>query len=153
MYEKIVTVFNFCKSNNMSMWYPHIFSGVDLINGKGAMLKKYGPDSTDSAELHIAYIKQAGKKMIRDIDGILIPWLPPKAWKTQDTEALKTTITFGASSEDFFVEGIWDGGIVNEEDYRNGFYSYMDEHYDFCYRITVVDGPYNLIPHFEILGK
>lgn len=49
--------------------------------------------------------------------------------------------------------GEWDGGTVNDEDYRDGFYHYMNAAKDFVFKITSVGGPYTVIPHFEILGK
>lgn len=47
MYSKTVTVFNYYESKTTgdAYWYPHVLSGVDLITDKGAILKKYGPDS------------------------------------------------------------------------------------------------------------
>ena len=71
MYNATVTVFNYYESSTtgIGIWYSHVLSGVDLNTDKGAILKKYGPDSTDNAELHIAYELQDGKQIIRDADG------------------------------------------------------------------------------------
>ena len=55
MYQATVTVFNFYKSPSAALWFPHVLHGVDLITDKGQMLRQYGPDSTDAAELHVAY--------------------------------------------------------------------------------------------------
>lgn len=79
-------------------------------------------------------------------------WLPPKAWKNQTNDMLEETITFSAE-DDFFWEGEWNKGVVNDDDYRGGFYQYMNENKDNVFKITSVGGPYTLIPHFEILGK
>lgn len=152
MYDKTVTVFNLYESSTAAMWYPHVLSGVDLITDKGSILKKYGPDSTDNAELHISYYLQDGKKYIRNASGILIPWLSPKDWKSQVNDLLDDTITFGSDTDEFFWEGIWIAGPVNDNDYDRGFYGYMNNRYDNVYRITSVGGPYTVIPHFEILG-
>ena len=85
MYDKTVTVFNFysSKTAGLSYWYPHILSCVDLITDHGAMLKKYGPDSSDNAALHIAYTPNGEKVMAQQSDGSAVPWLPPKAWAAQ----------------------------------------------------------------------
>ena len=82
MYNATVTVFNYYESSTtgVGLWYPHVLSGVDLNTDKGAILKKYGSDSTDNAELHIVYELQDGKQIIRDADGKELPWLPPKEW-------------------------------------------------------------------------
>ena len=153
MYDKTVTVFNFysSKTAGLSYWYPHILSCVDLITDHGAMLKKYGPDSSDNAALHIAYTPDADKVTVQRSDGAAVPWLPPKAWAAQVNDDLPGSITFGP--EDFFWQGEWTGGMVVDDDYRNGFYQYMNSNRDNVYKITSVGGPYTVIPHFEILGK
>lgn len=153
MYDKTVTVFNFynSKTTGLSYWYPHILSGVDLITDHGAILKKYGPDSTDNAALHIAYTTDGDKVMVQRSDGAAVPWMAPKAWAVQVNDDLPDSITFGP--EDFFWQGEWVGGMVTEGDYRNGFYQYMNSNRDNVYNITSVGGPYTVIPHFEILGK
>lgn len=62
MYEKTVTIFDYYESATTgdAYWYPHVLSGVDLITDKGAILKKYGPDATDNAQLHVRYAVQNG---------------------------------------------------------------------------------------------
>ena len=57
MYDKTVTVFNYYESptSGDAMWYPHILRNVDLNTDRGAIMKKYGADSTDNAQLHIPY--------------------------------------------------------------------------------------------------
>ena len=153
MYDKTVTVFNFynSKTAGVSYWYPHILSGVDLITDHGAILKKYGPDSTDNSALHIVYTTDGDKVMVQQSDGSAVPWLPPKAWGAQVNDDLLDSITFGP--EDFFWQGEWTGGVVVDDDYRNGFYQYMNSNRDNVYKITSVGGPYTVITHFEILGK
>lgn len=153
MYDKTITVFNgyASKTTGKSYWYPHILSGVDLITDHGAILKKYGPDSADNAALHIAYTPNGEKVMAQQSDGSAVPWLPPKAWAAQVNDDLPDSITFGP--EDFFWQGEWTGGMVVDDDYRDGFYQYMNSQRDNVYKITSVGGPYTVIPHFEILGK
>ena len=118
---------------------------------RGAILKKYGPGSTDNAQLHIEYQEQDGDKLIRTAVGIFLPWLPPKSWKRQEAEERAASITFG--SDDFFIAGEWEAGAVNDADYPDGFYQYLNAERDFCFKISSVGGPYSVIPHFEILGK
>ena len=54
MYSSKITLFNYYESATTgdAYWYPHVLSGVDLITDKGAILKKYGPDATVSAQFH-----------------------------------------------------------------------------------------------------
>ena len=154
MYEKTVTVFNYYESATTgdAYWYPHVLYGVDLITDKGSIFKKYGPDATDNAQLHVRYTVQNGDITITDKDGKILPWVPPKEWKKQTNDLLSKTLTFSPES-DFFLEGEWDKGVVNDDDYRGGFYQYMNQNKDNVFKITSVGGPYNLIPHFEILAK
>lgn len=153
MFDKTITVFNWytSKTTGKSYWYPHILSCVDLITDHGAILKKYGPDSTDNAALHIAYAPDGDKVMVQRSDGAAVPWMAPKAWAAQVNDELPDSITFGP--EDFFWQGEWTGGMVVDDDYRDGFYQYMNSNRDNVYNITSVGGPYTVIPHFEILGK
>lgn len=150
MYTNTVTIFNNYESSTASIWYPHVIHNVDLITDKGAMLKKYGPNSTDAAELHIVYADKDGKKVITDAAGNPLPWLPPKEWRNQVNDLLSGSITFGP--DDFFMAGEWDEAPVNDDEYR-GFYNYMNSRFDFVFKISSVGGPYSVIPHFEILGK
>ena len=155
MYDKLVTVFNYYESATTgdAYWYPHVLSNVDLNTDKGAILKKYGAEATDSAQLHILYgVNQSGQKVIADKDSNAIPWLPPKEWQKQTNDLLPETITFSPES-DFFWEGEWDKSVVNDDDYRGGFYQHMNQSKDNVFKITSVGGPYSLIPHFEILAK
>lgn len=154
MYDKTVTIFNFYQSDTTgaATWYPHTLTNVDLNTDRGAIIKKYGADSSDNAQLHIRFSDSNGQKVIADKGGAKLPWLLPKAWKHQTNELLDQTITFSPDT-DFFWEGEWTGGEVNDDDYRGGFYQYMNQSKDHVFKITSVGGPYTVIPHFEILGK
>ena len=68
MYSSKITLFNYYESATTGdvYWYPHVLSGVDLITDKGAILKKYGPDATDNAQLHVRYTVQNGDATITD---------------------------------------------------------------------------------------
>ena len=155
MYSSKITLFNYYESATTgdAYWYPHVLSNVDLNTDRGAIIKKYGPDTADNAQLHILYgINQSGQKVIADKDSNAIPWLSPKEWRKQTNDILSETLTF-SPEDDFFWEGEWDKGIVNDNDYHGGFYQYMNQNKDNVFRITSVGGPYTLIPHFEVLAK
>ena len=158
MYSKSVTIFNYYESatTGEAYWYPHVLSGVDLNTDRGAIIKKYGPDTTDNAQLHLTYYMHATdpedeRRYINTTSG-MTQWLPPKEWKKQTNDLLSETLTF-SPEDDFFWEGEWDKDVVNDEDYRGGFYQYMNQSRDNVFKITNVGGPYSLIPHFEILAK
>lgn len=150
MYDKVVTIFNkYLNQTGEIYWYPHVLSGADLIIDKAANVVKTGLDSADTANLHIKYAIQDGKKMI----GSLL-WLPPREWAKQTNDLLSKTITF--ASGDFFTEGKYSEEVIKDEDYGNrvdgGFYDYLNKRNDYVFLITNVGGPYTLIPHFEIGG-
>ncbi len=155
MYDRKITLFNYCENPEAedAYWYPHVLSNVDLNTDRGAIIKKYGNDAADKAQLHILYgTDQTGQKVIPDKDGNAVSWLPPKEWKKQAGDRLMNSLTFSLES-DFFWEGSWEGGVVADSDYRGGFYQYMNNNEDNVFKITSVGGPYDLIPHFEILAK
>lgn len=157
MNDAIVTVFNFYESSTSAIWYPHVLSGVHLETDRGQIMKLYGANSTDSAQLHISFEVKDGRKIVVDTVGKELPWLPPKEWRRQVNDLLPDSITFNPST-DFFIVGAWDGDSpLNDADYTDrryeGFYAFMNTEKDFVYLISSVGGPYAIIPHFEILGK
>lgn len=158
MYSSKITLFNYYESATTgdAYWYPHVLSNVDLNTDRGAIIKKYGADTADNAQLHVTYYMHATDqentgKLIATKSGLVL-WVPPKEWKNQTNDLLSKTITFSPES-DFFWEGEWDKGVVNDDDYRGGFYQYMNQNKDNVFKITSVGGPYSLIPHFEVLAK
>lgn len=152
MLDKTITLFNRYRSDLLGdIWYPHVLKNVQLIKDKASLKEKYGADSNDSARLIVNAINNNG---VITIDKLL--YLPPKEWAAQVNDDLPATVTFNDNSEtfDFFVEG--DIGIsepVDDAEYKNGFYNYMNKKYDYCFAITSVGSGYSLIPHFEIIAK
>lgn len=155
MYKDTITVFNRYSSELGEIWYPHVIKDVHLIKDRASIREKYGSDSSDSAALSIRYQMIDDKMLIGDIQ-----YKPPKEWARQVNEELPASLTFNDNGElfDFFVEGDvleeldQENGMILDSQYKNGFYNYMNKKHDFCYAITSV-GTYQLIPHFEILGK
>lgn len=157
MHDTTITIFNYYESPTARLWYPHILSGVHLETDRGAIIKKYGPESQDGAELHISYTEKDGQKIIKDSAGKALVWLPPKAWAKQVNDDLAESITFNPAT-DFFWKGLWAGDSpINDADYTDrrdeGFRAYMQRTEDFVFLVSTVGGPYTVIPHFEILGK
>lgn len=83
MNDAIVTIFNFYESSTAAIWYPHVLSGVHLETDRGQIMKLYGTDSTDNAQLHIPFGVKNGRKIVVDTVGKELPWLPPKEWNRQ----------------------------------------------------------------------
>lgn len=146
MYNHTVTIFNYFEDDDGAYWYPKVLTGVDLNTDRAALLKKYGAETTDNAELHV--------KCTRSGDTVLVGsyvWYAPKAWKKSNKPA---SLTFNPDT-DFFWYGAWENGTVDDSDYdrQGGFYQYMNKNEDGIYKVTSASAPYTIIPHFEILGK
>lgn len=156
MFSGTITVFNqYTAPDDTVSWYPHVLSDIHLELNKSQLIKKYGVECTDKAEVYISYTADGEKKTITDSAGTELEYLPPKEWKAQESDALAESITFG--EDDFFWVGTWEGdNPVNDEDYTDrlteGFYAYMNRTKDAVFKITSA-GVYNVIPHFEIVGK
>ena len=152
MFNTTITLFNRYRSKELGdIWYPHILHNVQLIKDKASITAKYGAESTDSASLIINSKNVNGNVYVNDI-----LYIPPKMWAGQVNDDLPATLTFNDNAEtfDFFVEG--DVGMteaIDDAEYKNGFYNYMNKKYDYCYAITKVGSGYTLIPHFEIMAK
>lgn len=133
MFKDIVTVFNYFNGK----WLPTVISGAELQYKSGINEKNSGVLSSDNALLFVHIIGDfIGDKK----------YLTPKAFrKSYDTG---NCITFAEG--DFFVVGEFSQS-VNDEDYVDGYFSYMCEQCDYCYKITSVKR-YKGIPHFEIRG-
>ena len=149
MYKDVVTLFNRAEGLNGDTWYPTVIRNVQLNTDRAAILAKYGAESNDSAVLNIRY-KQEGKDKI--VAGKR--WKPPKEWEKSIDRAKEITFT-GGDRFDFFMLGdygseepIIDTAILGED-----FYTKMNREHDFVFAISTVGGPYDVIPHFEIMGK
>lgn len=138
-YNKTVTVYNRTADDLMGIekWYPTVLENVRLLVAKGASVSKSGMDCADAVSLYIRPdMLQEGAK----------GYLPPKEWVRMPDKCKEFFYTF-KSGEDFFVEG----AITGEEILGEGFFQYMKDRYDSCFKVTNVDR-YELIPHLEVGG-
>lgn len=136
-YNKTVTVYNKTTDELMGneTWYATVLKNVRLLVTKGANISKSGMDSADAASLYVKpELLPEGSKS----------YLKPKEWQNSEEKEKYFTFTGG---EDFFVEG----DTSTEEILEDGFFSYMKEKYDNCFKVTNVD-KYDLIPHLEVGG-
>ena len=147
MNDKIITVFNRYHSKQLGTytWYPHLVRNCYFKADKGANIVKTGLENADSAKLHIPYELTDNRVIIQGMT-----YYKPLEWEKQPNDSYVENITF-TEGQDFFVVGDFSGDPINDKDYREGFYQYMNKHFDDVYKITTV-GRYELIPHFEIGG-
>lgn len=151
LYKQTVTVFNRVKghADDDVLWYPTVLNGVHLVTDKSSAWGMQGGRETDNVRLHVRYqITQ---------NGICVggkPWHEPKAWRKLVAPEEAITFAFGDDDFDFFMEGAFDEfpAPISDEQFKKGFYNYMNANYDNVFAITSVS-KYNLIPHFEIIGR
>lgn len=149
MYADTITLFNRYSSKHGDMWLPTVITGADLNTDRATVVAKYGESSADKAMLHIRYEVKNGKPYVAGKR-----YLSPKVWELQTNDELANTLTFTPGQDfDFFWAGEWlETEPINDEDYAEGFYSYMNRNYDGVFAVTNA-AMYSLIPHFEIGGK
>ena len=173
MYSDTVTLFNFYSSSLGDMWYPTIIHNANLMIDKASIVAKYGAESKDNAILNIHYrdIKvenpEEGEALFhtfvkckKNVNGGSVfvekEWFSPKEWERQTNDKLSESITFSDGDDsDFFMLGDYGSTEpILDDDYRNGFYEYMEKNYDYVFTITAVAKfSSSTIPHFEIMGK
>jgi hypothetical protein len=150
MYSDTVTLFNRKPGETGDTWYPTVLRNVHLNRDNASIRAKYGEGNNHRVLLHVPYVRADARRGIAGKD-----WLPPKAWQAQDTP--ETSLTFAAGNAfDFFWVGEWTGAAPGTDaDYLSdgGFYGYMNRVHDDVYAVTAVSGPFDVIPHFEVVGQ
>ena len=151
IYKQTVSLFNRKEENNVTFWYVSVLPGVHLKIDRSIIVSTYGEQAQDNAMLHIQYVPSGEDAVIRLADGGTKIYLPPKAFRSIGDPVENITFAYG-DNFDFIMAGVYDGEIVNDVEYRHGFYNYMNKTYDNVFAITNCS-KFNLIPHFEITGR
>lgn len=145
MYRDTITLFNFHKDTGL--WYPSIFSRVDLGVNAATAKTKTGNTSADAVTLLLHCAKD---KTFTTVEGTKKSYLAPKAYAVCKEPA--AFITF-CTECDFFYVGVWDGvEELRDENYEAGLYHAMNEKHDSVYMIQTV-AFFDLLPHVEIGGR
>lgn len=140
MYTDTVTLF--CRREDI--WYPYILHGVSLHKNKSSSMEKLGPENADTVKFHVRYTRrQEGMT----INGYV--YKDPIEWEKSDQ---KKSLRF-KEGVDFFLGGEYDSDPIPDDSYRDGLYDHLRKTRDNVFMITTADGPFKLIPHFEIGGK
>ena len=140
MYSDTVTLF--CKRDDI--WYPYILHGVTLHKNKSSSMAKFGPENADTVKLHVRYVKEQDRISINDYT-----YVNPLEWENSEPE---NCLRFKEGT-DFFTEGEYTTEPIPDDTYRDGLYDHLRKTRDNVFMITTADGPFKLIPHFEIGGK
>ena len=136
--NKTVTVYNrhYDTLTETEIWIPTLLEKVNLVLTKGANISQSGVENSDSAKVFI------------DIEEQSKPYVKPKEWSNSALDMKKETFTFQPET-DFFVEGDTTGVPVLED----GFFEYMQKHFDNVFHVSTVDEYKDVMKHLEVGGK
>ena len=140
MYRDTISVFTRKCARNNDTWYCTVIPNADFNADRGAIIAKYGENSSDNAKIHIKHSNDdvAGKR-----------YVTPKVY--QSATDCSDIITF--QPNDIIMLGEWNGDmVISDSDYASGFFELLNKTYDNVYRISSV-AKYSVIPHFEVLAK
>lgn len=145
MYQNTITLFNFHEATGL--WYPSVFTGVDLGVNNSSRSTKDGKNNGDAVSV---IIHCTADKTFTTADGTVKSYTGAKAYaKCENPTAC---ITFKPEC-DFIYEGAWpDLEPLREEDYESGLYHALNDEHDGVYMISSA-AYYGLLPHFEIGGR
>jgi hypothetical protein len=147
LYKQTVTLFNRKDVDGVTFWYPTVIEDVHLIIDRSTIIATYGEQASDNAELHIRYLPDGDSAIVADK-----VYMRPKEFRASGDPETNLTFAFGEDF-DFIMAGVYEGSSpINDEEYRNGFFNYMNKAYDEVFAITSVS-KFNLIPHFEIAAR
>lgn len=107
-------------------------------------MAKLGPENADTVKLHVRYAKEQDRISINDYT-----YVNPLEWEKSEPE---NCLRFKEGT-DFFTEGEYTTEPIPDDTYRDGLYDHLRKIRDNVFMITTADGPFKLIPHFEIGGK
>jgi len=136
MYDKKLTLF--CEHNHK--WIPTTFNRCEIYTVVAENLTVNGVNNVGNIKMLI----QADSD--KTIDGK--QYIGVAEYNSK--EDVSNFFTF-APERDFVIEGSWEGGEGDDEDYDVGFYQYMNETRD-AHMVTSAAW-FGLIPHFEVMGK
>lgn len=145
MYQNTITLFNFHEATGL--WYPSVFTGVDLGVNNSSRSTKDGKNNGDAVSV---IIHCTADKTFTTADGTEKSYTGAKAYaKCENPTAC---ITFKPEC-DFIYEGAWpDLEPLREEDYESGLYHALNDEHDGVYMISSA-AYYGLLSHFEIGGR
>lgn len=138
MYRDTVTVFN----RYNGTWKGTVLTGVDLNTDRAMMLRTYGENSQDRSKLHIKYTEKNGNTYVNSYK-----FVAPAEY----TGADGTFTLAEGNNASFYMEGTAPLFSASDDSYLDGFFDYMNSHYD-VFTITSV-AKYSVIPHFEIIAR
>lgn len=142
MFDRVITLYNFRKSNKT--WYGTVISGCTLVATESSADSSRGTGSTSNVNIHVHCTIN---KKLRTANKTFVS---PKEYQTLDSVDGSFTFT---PEKDFMIVGKeMTDLVVNDEDFENGFYSFINHTVDDVYMVTNATW-YSLLPHFVVGGR
>ena len=146
LHQETITLFNHHPKTDK--WYSTVLTGVHLELARGAAPSvNAGIIKGDDI---LAILPVSTGKTITEPDGETVrQYVRPKEYDALEDTAGHFTFH---PQRDFFVMGNQAAEPVDDDDYEEGFYHAMNDSLDEVYMIESASY-FNLIPHFEIVGR
>lgn len=125
------------------------FDNVRVELTQASNIKESGNENSDSCLIKILNNENLSK-----------PYLPAQLWKKLPNEEKLNYFTLDEKGKDFFVivkkkniniDYELPVGLVENDDYKGGFYQYVRDNFGFAYAIHSLNIP-DMIPRFEVSG-
>ena len=146
MHSDTVTIFNYYedKKKDIAYWYPTTLNNVEAQVSEGLSVIKTGNENANSLWLSIPLISVNNELYA---DGV--KYLKNKRYAASEDKS----DCFTVKKNDFVVLGAYESdSVINDDDYKDGFFQYMKSTHDDVYNINTID-EYKGIRHIEIGGR
>ena len=144
MFDRTVTLFNFHESDKK--WYGSVIKKCSLADTYSSSKNGYGYNNAGSANIHFHCSKD---KIFNTTRGTKM-YLDPMEY--QKKEFVGKYLTFNPERDFVVIDVEVEDAVVDDSDYENGFYDFMNRNLDNVHMITNAAW-YNLLPHFVVGTK
>lgn len=144
LHKDCITIFNRKPEGESCKWHATAITKAHVITDKSFSQSTLGEQPSTTMTISVlmdnGYI--SGKE-----------WMPQIQWMKQ--EDVSNCITAkGGEYFDMVILGAWEGpDIVDDSEYKRGFYSWMKQNRDYVYAVISVSGPYKYLPHINITAR
>lgn len=146
MYNETITLFNRLGNRKEGdLWYPHVLRNCCVYRDRAAIVAQMGENSTDNVSIHIIIKKGCTASGYR--------YLQPIEWVNSNDYDGSFTVK-GGNDFDMIYVGVWDGDVVNDANYPDGFLHYMQTTHDNVYAVSSCsDYSRSILPHLGVIGR
>lgn len=145
MFDRTITLYNYKRSE--ATWRGNVINGCTLVATESASDNTRGTGSTSNVNIHVHCNPD---RTVKTQAGAVKRFIPPKEY--QSLNAIVNEVTFTPEVDFIVVDRAMDELTVDDTNFENGFYHYMNNTYDNVFMVTNATW-YNLIPHFVVGGR